>query len=160
MIKKSLPINFLSYKSFFIFFFSVLILSSSVLAYYSFSYEKDVNYEIIGSKRNLLILMDLSNQIFNVSEDLTNVQDLKLVNQNGVTNMSYTLNLNVINLDPGNCTIEGDVTFQLGNSDGIILNGSNFTMYSGMNNMNLTTTALNNRICPQNITASLLFSEL
>ncbi len=145
----------------FMFFAITLILTAGVVAFYTFSYDKDVNYEIIGSQKDLLVFLDLSDQILNVSENLSSTQDLNLVNQNGATTIHYIETLNVTNLDPGNCTINGDITFELMKSGvGLISPLDNFTMDAGMNNFNYTVIALNNRICPQNITASLMFSEI
>ncbi|KKL92709.1 hypothetical protein LCGC14_1882030, partial [marine sediment metagenome] len=64
------------------------------------------------------------------------------------------------NLDPGNCTINGDVTFELKKDAVPVPNSTNFTMDAGINNFNFTAIALNNRVCPQNITTSLSFTEL
>lgn len=159
MIKKLGGFSFL-YSKVFIFVAAILVLSTGAFAYYTFSYDKEVTYEIKGSQRDLLVLIELTNQVLNVSQNLTNTQDLKLVNQNGVTNMIYLENFNITNLDPGNCTINGDVNFELRkDDDGLIINNSNFTMDAGVNNFNLTVIALNNRICPQNITVSLEFFE-
>ena len=142
------------------FFAVTIILSAGVFAFFTFSYDKDVIYQVVGSQGDLLILVDLSDQIFNVSENLSNTQELRLVNQNGATNMSYVIDVNVTNLDPGNCTINGDVTFELEKSAMVIPNNTNFTMTAGLNIFNLTSTAINNRVCPQNITTSLSFIEL
>ena len=143
----------------FLFLAITIMLSAGVFAFFTFSYDKDVNYEMVGSQGTLLVLVDLSDQISNVSESLTNTQNLTVVNQNGATNMNYVIDINVTNLDPGNCTINGDVTFELW-KDTPILNNTNFTMDAGLNNFNFTSIALNNRICPQNITTSLSFTEL
>ncbi|KKN50450.1 hypothetical protein LCGC14_0632810 [marine sediment metagenome] len=148
------------YSKLFIFLAVVLMLSVGVLGFFLFSYDKDVTYQVVGSKGNLLVLVDLTDQVFNVSESLSTTQSLNLVNQNGVTNMSYVIDVNVTNLDPGNCTINGDVNFELRKDAVLIPNNTNFTMDAGLNNFNLTAIAINNRICPQNITTSLLFFEL
>ena len=148
-------------KLFSIFIVSVLLLSSSVLAFFLFSFDNSVTYEVVGSKKDLVIVLDLSNQVLNVSENLVNEQNFKLVNQNGAAEMTYTLNTNVTNLDPLNCDATGDISFELTNSTGGVINEpSNFTMVPGINNFNFTATAVNNRVCPQNIIATLDFSEL
>ncbi len=156
MVKKS---NIL-YSKLFIFLAVVLILSAGVLAFFTFNYDKDVTYQVVGSKGNLLILLDLTDQVFNVSENLSTTQNLNLVNQNGATNMSYVIDINVTNLDPGNCTINGDINFELRKDAILVLNNTNFTMDAGLNNFNLTAIAINNRVCPQNITTSLSFTEV
>ncbi len=148
------------YSKLFIFLAVVLMLSAGVLAFFTFNYDKDVTYQIIGSKGDLLVLVDLTDQILNVSESLNSVQNLTIVNQNGATNMSYIIDTNVTNLDPGNCTINGDVTFELKKDAVLVPNNTNFTMDAGINNFNFTAIALNNRVCPQNITTSLSFTEL
>lgn len=145
----------------FIFLVAVLMLSAGVLAFYSFSYDKDVTYEVVGSKGDLLILVDLTDQILNVSQSLNSTQNLTIVNQNGFTSMDYVIDINVTNLDPGNCTINGDVIFELEKQgEGVLLNGTNFNMSAGINRFNFTVYAVNNRVCPQNVTASLSFTEL
>ncbi len=152
--------NFL-YSKLFISLVAILILSVGVLAYYNFSYDKDVVYEIKGSMKDLIIQLDLTDQVLNVSENLSIMQDLDLVNQNGETNMHYDSTYNITNLDTGNCTINNDISFELfKGGHGVINDEDNFTMYSGVNNFNLTATAVNNRVCPQNITMSLSFSEI
>lgn len=152
----------LLYSKIFVSLGIVLMLSSGVFAFFLFTYDKDITYEVVGSKGTLLILVDFTNEIFNVSEGLTTTQNLSLVNQNGATNMFYIIMTNVTNLDPGNCTISpGEVSFELGFDPGeLILNGTNFTMAPGLNKFNLTTTAINNRVCPQNITNILMFEEI
>ena len=74
--------------------------------------------------------------------------------------MFYLIDVNVTNLDPGNCTINGDVTFELEKDAIVIPTNTSFNMSAGLNIFNLTSTALNNRVCPQNITTSLSFTEL
>ena len=144
-----------------IFLAVTIILSAGVFAFFTFSYDKDVTYQVVGSKGDLLILVDLTDQIFNVSESLNSTQNLTIVNQNGDASMNYIIDINVTNLDPGNCTINGDVTFELRDDlNQLISNNTNFTMDSGMNKFNFTAVALNNRVCPQNITTSLSFSEV
>ncbi len=148
------------YSKLFIFLATVLILSAGVLAFFTFTYDRDVTYQVVGSKGSLLVLVDLTDQILNVSESLNLSQNLTIVNQNGATNMSYILNANVTNLDPGNCTINGDVTFELNKDTVLIPDNTTFTMDAGMNVFNFIAVALNNRVCPQNITTSLSFTEL
>ncbi|KKL84536.1 hypothetical protein LCGC14_1963700 [marine sediment metagenome] len=149
------------YSKLFIFLAVVLMLSAGVLAFFTFNYDKDVTYEVVGSKGNLLILIDLTDQVFNVSDNLSATQSLTLVNQNGATNMSYILNTNVTNLDPGNCSATGDISFELEKQgSGVLNNGTSFNMSAGINVFNFTVSAINNRVCPQNVTASLSFTEL
>ena len=145
----------------FLFLAITIMLSVGVFAFFTFSYDKDVVHQMVGSQGNLLVLVDLTDQISNVSESLNNSQNLTLVNQNGATNMNYVVDVNVTNLDPGNCIISGDVSFELSKSgSGIVLNGSNFTMNGGVNSFTFKSIAINNRVCPQNITTSLSFTEL
>ncbi len=145
----------------FLFLAITIMLSAGVFAFFTFSYDKDVVHQMVGSQGNLLVLVDLTDQISNVSESLNNSQNLTLVNQNGVTNMNYVLDVNVTNLDPGNCTINNDVSFELNHvGSGIIFNGSNFTINAGVNSFIFKSIAINNRVCPQNITTSLSFTEL
>jgi len=148
------------YSRLFIFLTAIVILSVGVFAFFLFSYDKDVTYEIVGSQGGLLILVDFSDQILNVSQSLNSTQNLTLVNQNGFTNMTYIIDTNVTNLDPGNCTINNDVTFELKKDAVVILNGTNFTMDAGINTFDFIVTAVNNRVCPQNITNSLSFAEV
>ena len=151
----------LLYSKLFIFLVVTIVLSVGVLAFFTFDYNKDVVHQMVGSKGTLLVLVDLSDQISNVSESLNNSQNLSIVNQNGATNMNYVIDVNVTNLDPGNCTISGDVTFELSKSGfGTIVNTSNFTMDGGVNSFTFKSIAINNRVCPQNITTSLSFTEL
>lgn len=154
--------NFGKGKSiFFISLVSLLILTSGVFAFFLFSFDSSVDYQIVGSKKDLNITLGLSDQVFNVSESLVNINNFKLVNQNGATEMNYTLNINATNLDPINCNSTGDISFELNHSNqGIINSGSSFNMFAGLNDFNFTATAVNNRVCPQNITADLSFSEL
>ncbi len=154
-LKKS---NFL-YSRLFVVSSIVLMLSVGVFAFFTFSYEKDVTYQVVGSKGDLLVLVDLSDQVFNVSESLNLSQNLTVVNQNGAASMNYIVDINVTNLDPGNCTINGDITFELRKDAVLVGNDTNFTMDAGVNNFNFTATAVNNRVCPQNVTTSLSFTE-
>ncbi len=148
-------------KKIFVFFAITLILSAGVLAFFTFNYDKEVNYQVVGSKGDLLVLVDLTDQIFNVSESLSSPQNLTIVNQNGATQMNFTEILNVTNLDPGNCTITGDITFELFKVNiGLIPNSTTFTMNAGINNFVYNITAVNNRVCPQNITSTLMFIEV
>ncbi len=144
----------------FVFFAFVLIFSVGVLAFFTFSYDKDVTYQVVGSQGDLLILVDLSDQVFNVSESLNNSQNLTVVNQNGAAPMNYVINIDVTNLDPGNCTLNNDVSFELSKDAMVILNSTNFTMDPGVNNFEFKSIAINNRVCLQNITTSLTFSEI
>ncbi len=147
-------------------FFSVaiiILLSSGVLAFFLFTYDKEIDYQVVGSKGTLLVLLDFNDQIFNVSQNLSTTQDLSLVNQNGATDMFFTILTNVTNLDAGNCTISpGEVSFELrkGTLNQLISNNTNFTMNAGLNNFNFTATAINNRVCTQNITNILNFTEI
>ncbi len=144
----------------FMFFAITLMLTVGVAAFFTFSYEKEVDYQIVGSKGDLLILIDFTDQILNVSDTLISTQDLTIVNQNGAASMNFTELLNITNLDPGNCTITGDMVFELFQSGGgLIPTGTNFTMNAGLNTFSYNATAINNRVCPQNITASLMFTE-
>lgn len=159
--KKENSNKFNIYSKPFIFLSVTLLLSVTVLAFYSFSYDKDVNYEIVGSKKDLVILIDLTDQVFNVSENLSLTQNLKLVNQNGNANIFYNLSTNITNLDPGNCTMDGDITFEFRKDNiGLILPETNFTMDPGVNDFNFTAIAINNRVCPMNITTSLTLTEI
>ncbi len=145
----------------FIFLFAVLILSTGVLAFFTFSYDKDVTYQVVGSKGDLLVLVDFTDQILNVSQSLNSTQDLTIVNQNGLTIMEYIIDTNVTNLDPGNCSATGDISFELEKQgSGVLNNGTSFNMSAGINVFNFTVSAVNNRVCPQNVTASLSFIEL
>ncbi len=143
----------------FLFLTITIMLSVGVFGFFLFNYDKDITYEVVGSQGDLIISVDLTNQIFNVSESLSNIQNLTLINQNGATNMSYTLSLNITNLDPGNCTINNDVSFELKKEAILVPDNTNFTMDSGTNNFTFRATAVNNRVCPQNITTSLSFTE-
>ena len=159
--QKKLKRSSFLYSRLFVISSIVLILSVGVLAFFTFGYDKDVTYQVVGSKGDLLVLVDLTDQVFNVSESLNLSRNLTIVNQNGAAIMNYIVDVNVTNLDPGNCTINGDITFELGkNGVGIISNNTNFTMDAGINNFNFTAIALNNRVCPQNVTTSLSFTEL
>ncbi len=148
------------YSRSFIFLAAIVVLSVGVFAFFLFSYDKDVTYEIVGSQGDLLISVDLSNQILNVSQSLNSTQNFTLVNQNGFTNMTYIIDTNVTNLDPGNCTLNNDVSFELKKGAVVIPNGTNFTMDAGINTFDFIVTAVNNRVCPQNITNSLSFIEV
>ena len=148
-------------RIFFISLISLFILTSGVFAFFLFSFDSSVDYQIVGSKKDLNITLGLSDQIFNVSESLVNVNNFRMVNQNGEAEMTYIININETNLDPINCDSTGDISFELTNFSGAIINNaSNFTMFAGINQFNLTATAINNRVCPQNITVDLSFSEL
>ena len=145
----------------FLFLAITIMLSAGVLAFFTFSYDKDVTYEIVGSKGNLLILVDFTDQILNVSQSLNSTQDLTVVNQNGLAFMEYIIDTNVTNLDPGNCSATGDISFELEKQgSGVLNNGTSFNMSAGINVFNFTVSAINNRVCPQNVTASLSFTEL
>ena len=143
----------------FIFLAVILMLSVSVLGFFLFSYDKDVNYQVVGSQGGLLILVDFTDQILNVSQSLNSSQNLTLVNQNGFTNMTYVIDTNVTNLDPGNCTLNNDVSFELKKDAILIPNNTIFPMDAGVNTFDFIVTAVNNRVCPQNITNSLSFTE-
>ncbi|KKN66983.1 hypothetical protein LCGC14_0465370 [marine sediment metagenome] len=144
-------------NKFFIIFVSILIISGGVLAFFVFDYNKSIDFQVIGAKGNLTVTLDLADQAFNVSENLSLTQDLIILNQNGAATMFYLLNTNLTGVAPG-CDPTGDISFEL-NKGGEILNGTNFIMSPGFNNFNFTISAVNNRICPQNITATLDFSE-
>ena len=137
-----------------------IMFSAGVFAFFTFSYDKDVTYQVVGSQGDLLVLVDLTDQVFNVSESLNNSQNLTVVNQNGAASMNYIVDINVTNLDPGNCTINGDITFELRKDAVVVGNDTNFTMDAGINNFDFTATAINNRVCPQNVTTSIMFSEI
>ncbi|KKM77326.1 hypothetical protein LCGC14_1371130, partial [marine sediment metagenome] len=93
MIKRLKKLS-VPYSKLFIFVSLTLLLSAGVLAFFTFTYDKDVTYQVVGSKGDLLILIDLSDQVFNVSESLNNSQNLTVVNQNGVASMNYTIDVN------------------------------------------------------------------
>ncbi len=142
----------------FIIFVSVLIITGGVLAFFTFDYNKSVDYQVLGSKGNLTVTLDLTNQILNVSENLSSTQDLTIRNQNGAATMFYLLNTNLTGVAPA-CDPTGDISFELWKGTEI-LNSTNFTMSPGFNNFNFTINAINNRVCNQNITVTLDFSEL
>ena len=81
----------------FLFLAVTIMLSAGVFAFFTFNYDKDVIHQMVGSQGTLLILVDLTDQISNVSESLNNSQNLTLVNQNGATNMNYIIDVNVTN---------------------------------------------------------------
>ncbi|KKK86048.1 hypothetical protein LCGC14_2767160, partial [marine sediment metagenome] len=143
---------------FFIIFIIILIVSGSVLAFFVFSYDKTVNYQVVGAKGNLTVVLDLTDQVFNVSENLSLKQDLTIRNQNGAANFLYLLDVNATNIDPS-CSPAGDISFELTNQTNVINNGTNFTMKPGFNDFDFTISAVNNRVCPQNISVTLDFSE-
>ena len=147
------------FNKFFIIFVSILIVSGGVLAFFVFDYNKSVDYEIVGGQGNLTITLDLTNQVLNVSENLSSTQDLTIRNQNGATNFNYTFTENLTGVEPG-CNPTGDISFELGSAAGVINNAEIFTMNPGFNDFNFTVTAVNNRVCPQNITVTLDFSEV
>lgn len=146
------------YNKFLIIFLSILLVSGSVLAFFIFDYNNTVDYRVIGAKGNLTITVDLTNQIFNVSENLSSTQNLTILNQNGATEFNYLLTTNLTGVESG-CNATGDISFEL-QKPSAIANGTNFTMNPGFNNFNFTITAVNNRVCPQNITVTLDFTEV
>ncbi|KKN40762.1 hypothetical protein LCGC14_0729780 [marine sediment metagenome] len=145
-------------NKFFIVFASILILSGGVLAFFIFDYNKTVNYQVVGAKGNLTITLDLTDQVFNVSDGITSTQNLTILNQNGATDFLYTLTENVTGVEPG-CNATGDISFEL-EKGSQIPSGSNFTMNPAFNTFNFTIDAVNNRVCPQNITVTLDFTEI
>lgn len=147
------------FSKFFIIFASILIVSGGVFAWFIYSYDKTVNYEIVGTKGNLTITLDLTDQIFNVSENLSSTQSLTIRNQNGFANFEYFFDSNITWVEP-DCNATGDISFELFKSGSIIPSGTNFTMNPAFNYFNFTVNAINNRVCPQNITATLNFSEV
>ncbi len=146
------------FNKFFIIFASILIVSTGVLAFFVFDYNKTVDYQVVGGKGNLTVTLDLTNQVFNVSENLSSTQDLTILNQNGATNFLYLLERNLTGVAPA-CDPTGDLSFELWKGSEII-NGTNFTMSPGFNDFNFTVIAVNNRVCDQNITVTLDFSEV
>ena len=149
------------FNKFFIVFAIILLVSGGVLAFFVFDYNKTVDYQIVGAKGNLTITLDLTDQVLNVSENLSSTQNLTILNQNGVANFFYLLERNLTGVVPG-CNPTGDISFELW-KDSIgteIVNATNFTMNPGFNDFNFTVNAVNNRICPQNITVTLGFSEV
>ncbi|KKN08456.1 hypothetical protein LCGC14_1056600 [marine sediment metagenome] len=147
------------FNKFFIVFVSILIVSGGVLAFFIFDYNKTVDYQVVGAKGNLTVTVDLTDQILNVSENLTSTQDLTILNQNGAANFNYTFTKNLTFVESG-CDATGDISFELESSVGVINNGGNFTMNPGFNNFNFIARAVNNRVCPQNITVTLDFVEV
>lgn len=144
-------------NKFFIIFASILVLSGGVLAFFVFDYNKTVNYQVVGAQGNLTVTVDLTNHVLNVSENLTSSQDLIIRNQNGAANFLYSLTENVTGVEPG-CNETGDISFKL-EKGSEIPSGTNFTMSPAFNTFNFTVTAVNNRVCPQNITVTLDFTE-
>ena len=145
------------FSKLFIIIASVLLISGGVLAFFVYDYNKSVDYQVIGSKGNLTVTLDLTDQVFNVSQNLSSTQDLTILNQNGAASFIYLLDTNITSVVPG-CDPAGDISFELrkGNE---IFNGTNFTMSPGFNNFNFAVVAVNNRVCPQNITVTVDFSE-
>ena len=146
------------FNKFFIIIVSVLLISGGVLAFFVYDYNKSVDYQVVGSKGNLTVTLDLTNQVLNVSENLSSTQDLTIRNQNGAATFLYLLERNLTGVTPG-CNPAGDISFEL-RKGSEILNGTNFTMSPGFNNFNFTVVAVNNRVCHQNITTTLDFSEV
>ncbi len=145
------------FNKFFIIFASILLVSGGVFAFFIFDYNKTVDYQIVGAKGNLTIILDLTDQFLNVSENLTSTQDLTILNQNGAANFIYLLETNLTDVSPS-CDPTGDISFELRRGVEII-NGTNFSMSPGFNNFNFTVEAVNNRVCNQNITVTLDFTE-
>ncbi len=144
-------------NKFFIIFTSILLISGGVLAFFTFDYNRSVDYQVLGSKGNLTVTLDLTDQTLNVSENLSSTQDLTIRNQNGATTMFYLLTTNLTGVSPA-CDPTGDLSFELRKGTEIS-NGTNFTMNSGFNNFNFTINAINDRVCNQNITLTLDFSQ-
>ena len=147
------------FNKFFIIFVSILIISGGILAFFVFDYNKTVDYEISGGQGNLTITLDLTNQVFNVSQNLTSTQDLTILNQNGAADFNFVFTENLTGVEPG-CNPTGDISFELAHDVGVINSGENFTMNPGFNDFNLTVIAVNNRVCDQNITVTVDFSEV
>ncbi len=149
------------FSKLFIVLASILIVSGGVLAFFVFDYNKSVDYQVGGGKGNMLVTLDLTDQSFNVSQNLSSTQDLSLVNQNGAATMFYLINTNITGVEPG-CDPSGDISFELWkeSTGSQVSNSTNFTMNAGLNDFNFTTIAVNNRVCDQNITVTLGFSEV
>lgn len=149
--------NIVSNK-FFIVLASILILSGGVLAVFVFDYERTIDYQVRGAQGNLTVTLQLTDQILNVSENLTSTQVLTILNQNAPTNFIYTLDTNLTGVEAG-CNATGDISFKL-EKGSVISSGSNFTMTPAFNTFNFTVEAVSNRVCPQNITVTLDFTEI
>ena len=151
-------------RMFFISLVSLFFLTSGVFAFYLFSFDKSINYEVVGAKKDLIVSLDFSSQVlFNVSENLTNLQSFELTNENGPTEMNYLLDVEVDNLDSFNCDSEGDISFKLRHfptGPGEIDNGTSFNLIKILKKFNFTITTVSNRVCPQNITVDLSFLEV
>ncbi len=148
------------YSKFLIILLSVLLVSGSVLAFFVFDYNRAIDFQVVGAKGNLTVTVDLTNQIFNVSQNLSSTQNLTILNQNGATQFLYLINTNLTGVEPA-CDPTGDVSFQLTKFPVTPLNnGTTFTMNPGFNDFKFIVSAVNDRVCPQNITVTLDFSEV
>ncbi len=145
-------------NKFFIIFASILIVSGGVFAFFIFDYNRTIDYQVVGGQGNLTVTLQLTDQFLNVSENLTSTQVLTILNQNAPTNFIYTLDTNLTGVEPG-CNATGDISFEL-EKGSVINSGSNFTMTPAFNTFNFTVEAVSNRVCPQNITVTLDFTEI
>lgn len=136
----------------------VVMFSSGVFAYYILSHQSTNEYTISGGISAFGITQDLAPVTIDVSSNLTDTQQIILTNDNSDLDMQYNLTTNINITDPG-CSGENDISFELSSDEGVIDNGSNFTMEAGTNTFNFVVTAINDRVCPSIIDVTIDFTE-
>lgn len=136
----------------------ILVMSGSVLAFYILSYGSITTYTIQGGVTEFTITQDLTNQILDVSQNLSSTQALIITNDNGNLSMVYNLTIDSTELDSGNCDASGDILFELKKDSVVIPVSGNFTMNNGVNTFEFKVESTTDRACPQIINATLIFS--
>ena len=135
-----------------------ILMIVGISAAYIFSYSTIVTYEISGTGENILVLTDLENQVILANESLQYGYPIVLNNPNGEFNTSVNISIYSWGYDQ-NCDLTNDVVVRLFNENSEILHNSNITIVPGENAYSLNLTLLNERICPQKMNVSLIFSE-
>lgn len=133
------------------------IIVGGVSAAYIFgvSSSKITGQIINGDTEALILTQDFQDFILNVSDsDQVNSQNFTFYNPNGWASMNVDFNVTTLELD-NNCNSDGDITIELLNSTGsIINNGDNVSITSGTTQYTLVTSAVK-KSCPVNITTQL-----
>lgn len=135
-----------------------IFMLGSGIAYYILSHQSTGQVTIKDGITGFVVTADLSDINISVNESLTNTQQIILENENGGLLMYYNLTTFVNGTDPS-CDEIGDVSFELSSDEGVIDHQGNFTMEAGTNTFDFTSSAINDRTCPQTIDVTIDFLE-
>lgn len=121
----------------------VISLITFATAFYYFGYDKTISYSVVGEGGDFVVLLDLQDMLFNVSQDVAISQDFIVENKGLAQDMILNIARNYTGSDPTCNNGEEDIyfSFRREGSTGDIPDGSTITLDAGINNFSIYASA-------------------